>query len=95
MPAGKGFVSLDVEGRLLLVPPVGRNVHVTCVTAPEPALRELGPAVTAVGTAGPPTLAERVLTVLPQARISPLGTMQRPPFDGPVDRRVPPRGELI
>jgi len=94
-PAGQGWVSLDVEGKLLLVPPVGRNVHVLRVDALEPALTELAPAITAIGLAGPSAVQECVARIVPRARLSALGRMQSPPLDGPVDRRAPREGELV
>jgi hypothetical protein len=48
------------------------------------ALRDI---ITTVGIAGEPILQQRARDCLPGARIAALGTMQRPPFDGPVDRR--------
>jgi hypothetical protein len=51
----------------------------------------LGPwsrAITAIGAAGAGPLVDAVLALLPGARRSPLGVMQRPPLDGPVDLRL-------
>lgn len=93
--AGKGYVGLDVVGRHVLVPPVGRNVHVVRSDDPVRALEALGSQVAAVGVAGGPELVERIRAALPGARVSELGMMQRPPFDGPVDRRTPAEGEIL
>jgi hypothetical protein len=95
LPAGEGCVSLDVEGKLVLVPPVGRNVHVLRVDVLEPSLAELAPAITAIGFAGPSALEESVARVAPRARLSGLGRMQSPPLDGPVDRRTAREGEVV
>jgi hypothetical protein len=95
LSAGQGWVSLDLEGKLVLVPPVGRNVHVLRIDALEPTLAELAPAITAIGFAGPSALEQSVARAAPHARLSALGKMQSPPLDGPVDRRVPREGELI
>lgn len=84
--AGLGVVGLDLEGTLLL-PPVGRNVHVTRVADVVTALESLGPEVTAVGVSVSDSLSVRIGDALPGARRSALGQMQRPPLDGPVDRR--------
>lgn len=94
-PAGKGSVGLDLEGGPLAVPPVGRNVQVMRVADPAGALAPLGSRVTCVGIFGAAWPAERVAAFLPRARVAPLGKMQRPPLDGPVDLRVEPAGELL
>ncbi|MCA9592376.1 MAG: proline dehydrogenase [Myxococcales bacterium] len=90
--AGKGVVGLDLLGNVLLAP-VGRNVHVTRVTDLSAALAGLGDAVAAVGISGP--LADVARKALPGARQSPLGAMQTPPLDGPVDRRPSAEGEVL
>jgi hypothetical protein len=46
--------------------------------------------VAALGIAGPPELEQCLASLLPGARRSPLSRMQRPAFDGPVDRRSRP-----
>jgi hypothetical protein len=94
-PAGKGFVGLELEAERVLLPPVGRNVHVVHVTVLERALRPLGPAIVAAGLVGPRELRERLAALLPGARVSGLGAMQHPRFDGPVDRRPGSRGEVL
>lgn len=63
----------------VLIPPTGRHVLVVPIASPE-AVPEL-PHVIAVGTDAPS------LPCPPFARLSRLGEMQRPPLDGPVDRR--------
>ena len=50
-------------------------------------LAPLANSIAAIGIAAPPELERRLREVLPLARMSALGHMQRPPFDGPVDRR--------
>jgi acyl-CoA reductase-like NAD-dependent aldehyde dehydrogenase len=92
LPAGKGVVGLDLKGNVLL-PPVGRNVHVARVQSVEPAFAALGAGVAAVGASEP--LSALVERVLPEARRSELGKMQTPRLDGPVDRRPPPEGEIL
>ncbi len=72
---------------LLLVPPPGRHLLVTPAPSLEAgfhALAPLGRHIVAVGTDDP----GRVRSFAPaHARTSRLGRMQRPPLDGPVDRR--------
>ncbi len=81
------LVGLAPLGAPLLVPPPGRHVHVVPVASLADArslLAELAPVIVAVGTDD----AARVKSLAPaHARISALGAMQRPPLDGPVDRR--------
>jgi acyl-CoA reductase LuxC len=102
LAAGSGRVALrDGADRASLaaaapfeVPPVGRHLEVIAITELEPALRAFEPWLTSVGCASP-ALEQRVRLCLERVRVAPLGQMQRPPFDGPVDRRSGPRGELI
>jgi hypothetical protein len=95
LPAGKGFVGVDVDAERILLPPVGRNVHMVQVRDLQRVLRELEPAIAAVGLNGNGKLRELVAPFLPGARLSELGAMQRPRFDGPVDRRPGCDGELL
>lgn len=80
-------VALAPEGGPLALPPVGRHVLVAPVPSFDDVAATLAPFarfVVAVGT----DAADRFAHVLPaHARVSPLGAMQRPPLDGPVDRR--------
>jgi hypothetical protein len=87
LPSGDGFVGLDLDGRAVVVPPAGRNVHVMRCAGPEHVTGALGSAVTSIAVAGGPALVERVSSFFPHARVTEPGRMQTPPFDGPVDRR--------
>ena len=72
------------------LPPTGRHVLVRPLPGPadfRTALGELARFVTAVGTDLPLDLVRPHAP--PHARLSPLGAMQRPPLDGPVDLRPP------
>lgn len=86
LPAGRGWIGLGRDGGVI-VPPAGRNLHVARVDAPADALEAIAPLVTAIGVeasdATRATLAER----FPRLRLCRFGRMQRPPIDGPVDRR--------
>ena len=82
--AGPGWVG---AGATALLAPVGRNLHVTASHSPEILLTPLSRAIAALGVAGPPALSASLAAVLPGARSSRVGQMQRPPLDGPVDRR--------
>ncbi len=94
-PAGKGWLSFDPDGRLLLVPPVGRCLHVTRAEDARQVLAPLSNVLTAVGLDPLDNLAPSFALAFPKARLSRIGLMQKPPLDGPVDRRVPSRGELL
>lgn len=87
-------VGLDPAPASLLLPPAARVVHVVPASA-ETALRLLAPwstYIAAVGAFGEGSLLTALLALAPRARRSNLGEMQRPPLDGPVDRRSGPRG---
>ena len=88
------FAGTAVAGRryavgvstMLVVPPPGRNVHVAAIASADALAEIVGPIasyITAVGT-GDLTIRS---SFGPFVRISPLGEMQKPPFDGPVDLR--------
>jgi hypothetical protein len=80
-------VALGSAGAPAVIPPAGRHVHVV----PEPTLSAVASRlatiarfVVAVGSDDPARVGPIVAT---HARVSRLGRMQRPPLDGPVDRR--------
>lgn len=78
-------VAVAEPGAPALVPPAGRNVHVAPFTDPREvaaAMSPYAPFVVAVG--GDAALGARLF---PRARGLALGSMQRPPLDGPVDLR--------
>jgi hypothetical protein len=76
-------------GDRLLVPPSGRHVLVVPVPDLPAAARLLAPVAAAIVTVGTDDPG-RVRDLAPaHARIAALGRMQRPPLDGPVDRRAP------
>jgi hypothetical protein len=76
-------VAYDPSPGVLALPPPHRATLVVGASA----LASIAPAlVAAVGGDGP--LADHVAARFPQARRSALGCMQKPPLDGPVDRRV-------
>ena len=75
----------DLHGELSVVPtPAG-----TCTSLARRILEcmPIARSVTVAGIFGADSFAARVAEVLPRARRCPLGRMQRPPFDGPVDLR--------
>ena len=85
-----GGVGLDPAPRSLILPPAARVVHVAATSAAG-AVGLLGPwvrVITAIGAAGAGPLVDAALALVPRARRSALGSMQRLPLDGPVDLRV-------
>ncbi len=71
----------------LIIPPEGRNLVV--FTSPDPLAQmvELRALLTSVGVAGSQSDVSRAKQLLPTARVALPGSMQAPPFDGPVDLR--------
>jgi hypothetical protein len=86
LPAGSGWVGI-ASSESVVVPPVGRHVHVAFAADLERSARPLLGLVAALGIDGSEELGTRARRVFPGARASVLGAMQRPPFDGPVDLR--------
>jgi Acyl-CoA reductase (LuxC) len=84
--AGSGFVTLAHEGGWLM-PPTGRNIHVLTTDDCIAALTRYRPLLTCCAFAGEPARRQALSRALPGARVCRFGEMQRPPFDGPVDRR--------
>ncbi|HEY0467258.1 MAG TPA: acyl-CoA reductase [Polyangiaceae bacterium] len=84
--AGPGFVSVGQAGSWLM-PPTGRNIHFLTTPDPIAALTPYRPLLTSCAFAGEPARREALRRALPGARVCRFGEMQRPPFDGPVDRR--------
>jgi len=81
------LLGIAPPGAPLLIPPTGRHLHLVPVASldeVEAHLAALAPVLVSVGT-------DDVARVRPHvpahARLSLLGAMQRPPLDGPVDRR--------
>ncbi len=87
------LVGFDPEPSALTLPPLPRAIHLALVASEEEAralLGPLAPLVTCLSGGG--QLAGSLAALCPAARRAPLGRMQRPPLDGPVDRRTIPRG---
>jgi hypothetical protein len=60
---------------------------VTTSTQLEELLAPLRRSITCVGHDSLASLTSALAAISPGARLAPLGRMQRPPLDGPVDRR--------
>ncbi len=83
-------VGVDPSPRAIVLAPADRVVHVVAAEAAD-AARLVGPWAPLVAALGADDLAaplaRAVAGITPGARRSALGSMQRPPLDGPVDRR--------
>jgi acyl-CoA reductase-like NAD-dependent aldehyde dehydrogenase len=82
-------VGLGSAGEPLLVPPAGRHLYVAASPSLAEAGARLGPLAPFIVVVGCDEPAAARAVAPPGARISALGRMQRPPLDGPVDRRDP------
>ncbi|UQA61121.1 acyl-CoA reductase [Polyangium aurulentum] len=88
--AGRGcVVGIDPAPRSLPLPPAARVVHMAAASSGDVnrLLARWASLVTTVGVGDDGELARSVLACVPWARRAQLGCMQRPPLDGPVDRR--------
>jgi hypothetical protein len=86
--AGDHVVATTPPGVPLALPPPGRHLHVVPVATPGELAAMLRPWARYVVTVGSDDPAALPGVAPAHARISPLGAMQRPPLDGPVDLRT-------
>lgn len=86
--AGRGLVALDPVPERMVVPPVGRYLHLTRSEHALERLVELADKITTVGLFNAPLLAGLCEQKIGARRYVPLGQMQKPPLDGPVDLRA-------
>lgn len=93
--AGKGFVGLDSRPERVIVPPATRIVHLSPSQAPAELLAPLSAHLTTLGFYGTERLRAELQRAFPHARVSELGSMQRPPLDGPIDRRASAQAEVL
>jgi hypothetical protein len=89
--AGSAWVSY---GSTLTLPPSGRNLHVLASEDPGSTLAAWSSALTCVAC-NEDALGAALASAFAGARVVGLGAMQRPPLDGPVDRRKSPLGERV
>jgi len=87
--AGSGWVSCGTE---LVLPPAGRVLHVLPTSDAARCLSRWAERITCIAT-NQPELTANLRAVFRGARACAVGEMQRPPLDGPVDRRHSPLGE--
>lgn len=95
LPAGKGSVGVALRAEQLTIAPVGRHLQLMAVTDFQPWLAQLAPHLTALGVSGSAELEASLSRDFPRVRLTALGKMQRPPLDGPVDRRIPVQGRVL
>lgn len=82
----EGPEHLVVELDRATLAPAARALCVTATADVDDAIarvRSLGPELASIGTSVP-----AIAAAFPSVRVSPIGAMQRPPLDGPVDRRL-------
>lgn len=88
--AGSGLVTFEHESLPWTLPPAGRALHVKSCTNAVACLQPMAAKITNVGVGDIESeFADRIRSVVPQARIVELGMMQRPKLDGPADLRTP------
>ncbi len=81
-------VGLGVAGSPVSVPPAGRHLLVQPASTWEAAMEAMAPFARYVVTVGSDDVAEARRRAPDRWRVAELGRMQRPPLDGPVDRRA-------
>lgn len=86
--AGRGMVALDPVPERVVVPPVGRYLHVTRTGDPLALLKAMKDKITCVGMFNAPLMPGICEQHIGPRRYVPLGQMQKPPLDGPVDLRA-------
>jgi hypothetical protein len=84
----KHAIGIAPPGAPLVLPPPYRHVHVAACASIDEARKILAPLERGVVAVGSDDVAAAEKLAPAWARLSPLGSMQRPPLDGPVDRRT-------
>jgi hypothetical protein len=82
-------VAIAPPGTPLAIPPSGRHVDVVTERGLGAIAARMAPIVSFVVAVGSDDPARVSAIAPPWSRVSALGEMQRPPLDGPVDRRAP------
>jgi hypothetical protein len=80
-------VGVAPAGAPIVLPPPYRHVHVAACESAEQAAKLLEPLAKSIVAVGSDDEASARAVAPAWSRVSALGRMQRPPFDGPVDRR--------
>jgi hypothetical protein len=84
---GPSLLAIQREPERVLLPPVGRHLVIVTGERALDLLLAASARITTVGVAGDESELARVARLFPRARVCPVGRMQRPRFDGPLDRR--------
>lgn len=91
-PAGEGWIARFSEEwatqNNVPIPVASRSLSLVVASDPRAHGAGLATLVTSVGVAGEPSFRQAVADEFPRARITKLGSMQKPPLDGPVDLRA-------
>jgi hypothetical protein len=95
VPAGMGLVFLDPVDDRVVIPPIGRYLHVTVTGDAISHLVRLGPQLTTVGLFNADRFPGQLRETIGERRYVNMGEMQRPRFDGPVDLRHGYRAETL
>lgn len=95
VPAGMGLVFLDPEDGRVLIPPIGRYLHVTRTGDALPLLKAMAPGLTTVSFFNGEHLPGVLFEAIGPRRYVELGKMQTPAFDGPVDLRHAWSAEIL
>lgn len=95
VPAGMGLVFLDPQDGRVLIPPIGRYLHVTVTNDALPLLKTMAKQLTTVGFFNGEHLPGLLHEAIGPRRYVELGKMQTPPFDGPVDLREGWKAEIL
>lgn len=84
---GAGLLFLDPVSERVVVPPVGRYLHLCVTEDAVRALSDLAPRLTTIGFFNAERLPGRCRDLFGERRYVEVGHMQRPPLDGPLDQR--------
>jgi hypothetical protein len=93
--AGLGGITLDPEPARIVVPPVGRYLHLTRTKSILESAEHLAAQVTSFATFGNDRLEGSLLSLFGRRRVSSFGQFQRPALDGPVDVRPATEPKLL
>lgn len=97
LPAGRGLIGLDLDGRSTCIAPVGRHLHLVRVEPDQvvPRLSEQAESWVTLGLETDADSARLLREHFPGVRQAALGRLQRPAFDGSLDRRAASRGTAV
>jgi hypothetical protein len=86
-PAGTGLIACH-DSEQIVLPPIGRHLLVRHSADLLSDVARFAGQVTCSAVWGAASVQRAIANALPGARSCAFGRMQRPPFDGPVDRRT-------